>query len=79
MVHDISSCFDPLIKGSPQNLPSFVEVISRNEDNKVNIREWSLITVRGGGRDYKTGGGGVKIYHHEKGRRKCFCRRSVKF
>ena len=32
------------------------------------IRDWSLITGRGGG-DYKTGGGGghVKFYPYEKG------------
>ena len=35
------------------------------------IRDWSLITGRGGG--YKTGGGGhVKFYPYEKGGRKKF-------
>ena len=31
----------------------------------VSLRDWSLITRRGGG--YKTGGGHVKFYPYEKG------------
>ena len=40
-------------------------------DQRLGLRDWSLIMGRGGG--YKTGGGGhVKFYPYKKGGRKKF-------